>query len=487
MNRIVLTSCMVALVALAVGCGEPPTFATGASAEPNPGIAGRQAARQAIAALNGKPLKGLVYTVYYPRRRGGKDDYLPDPKAEEAAARAIAMAAGKVPNIGVRARGMTREGTMIDRGVTVLAIGGKDTTCAATAIPILADRRDTGRRVAEGMDKVSQLKLTICLSEMLLAFEPRRGVAPDDFLRGLTGNLPRGSVVWGGNGMNDPAASAKDALSGRQFYFGKPMSGYVVALGVGGDMTLVTDTAHEFVTAEKPVTATEVQGDWIVTLDGKPALDVYRAAAGVKAKEKLTSDWCHGMGLRVGSSGTAKPYVRMIADWVDSRGRDAAGKKTPQPKGSIRLSSPVAKGQVMYVLHGGDDTGRIVASEKQSIAASLKQVRSAGRVPSLVLISDCCTRGMRLRGGQGASADPVTLGVAGALGGESPAVFGFYAFGQIGRIDGRLNGLDHQFQEQTLVTTVVGTPPAPAQKPAKEPTREASKEPAKEPTKEPAK
>jgi hypothetical protein len=81
--------------------------------------------------------------------------------------------------------------------------------------------------------------------------------------------------------------------------------------------------------------------------------------------------------------------------------------------------------------------------------------RKAGDKPALALLSNCCARGMRLRTFTKGGQDEVRQAILPALGGNVP-VFGFYAWGELGRIQGRYQGMTHQYQQHTFVSAVVG-------------------------------
>ncbi len=95
----------------------------------------------------------------------------------------------------------------------------------------------------------------------------------------------------------------------------------------------------------------------------------------------------------------------MILNWVDADGKDKDGRKADAPPGSLRFVSPVVKGTKVKCLAGGGDE--------------------------------------------------VTEAILPALGANVP-VFGFYAWGELGRIRGTYQRLDHQYQQHTFVTSVVG-------------------------------
>ena len=123
------------------------------------------------------------------------------------------------------------------------------------------------------------------------------GVSVEDFIRGLLDNVAKGVSLFGGNSMPDDMGASD--LAGAQFFNGTPLKGHVVALGVGGPMRTFGNHQNEFQPSEQTVTVTEARDKWIVTLDAKPAMDVYRALRGMKPEDKLTSDWQHPIGVVV--------------------------------------------------------------------------------------------------------------------------------------------------------------------------------------------
>ncbi|MCK5114411.1 MAG: hypothetical protein KAR11_06585, partial [Phycisphaerae bacterium] len=153
-----------------------------------------------------------------------------------------------IPNIGCRARGMTQAGTL-KQGVAVLAIGGHQANCRSSRIAIYKDRYASGRRTAREMQSVPGLKLVVVLAEMQLCFGSETESRADDFLRGMMGNLPRGTIMLGGNSMNVPGASGKAALAGREFHNGLALEGQIVSMGIGGPIRVYANQTSEF----KPV------------------------------------------------------------------------------------------------------------------------------------------------------------------------------------------------------------------------------------------
>jgi len=441
---------------VASGAADTARFAVAWSTAADPAAAGKQAAQAAIEAL-GCPAKAVVFYTYYQ-----DPDFVPDEAnqatackadvpAEQAVAKAVDEACGNVPNVGCRARCLTNGGTLLRNAVAVLAAGGEQISAATCAVEIQDDRLACGKAVAEALKGVEDLKLVIALAEMRLSFEAKQGVSVEDFIRGVLENAPKDATLFGGNSMPDDMQAAA-GLAGAQFKDGRAINGHVVALGIGGPINAFANHTNEFKVPGETVTVTETKDKWIITLDDEPAEKVYRRVRGMKDDEQLTSDWQHPIGVVVAEG---KQYVRMILNWVDADGKDKDGKQVEQPPGSLCFIAPVVKGSKVKILGGGDDPAAIVAAARQGIEEAVAETKAAGRQPALCLLSDCCARGMRLRTFGQKTDDEVTQAILPAMGDEIP-LFGFYAWGELGRIKGRYEGLSHQYQQHTFVSTLVG-------------------------------
>jgi len=436
------------------GSAETVKFAVAWSRNADPDAAGREAAERAIKAL-GCPAKGVVFYTYYQ-----DSDFVPDEgsqatavkadiAAERAVAKAVASASGTTPNIGCRARTLTNGGTLLKNAVGVLAVGGAQAEVKAFAAPILDERLESGRRIADAFKEVKELNLIIALAEMRLSFEAKEGVSVEDFIRGVIDNSPAKVSLFGGNSMPDDMAAAE--LGGAQFYNGRALKGYVVALGIGGPIRTFANHVNEFKACEGTVTVTETRDKWVVTLDNKPAMEVYRRVRGMKPEEKLTSDWQHPIGVVVGGG---KEYVRMVLNWVGADGKDKDGKDTDVPPGSLCFVAPVVEGTKVKIFSGGDDARAIVCSAEEGIEETMREAKASGAAPALCLLSNCCARGMRLRTFGESGDDEVSEAIIPAMGKEIP-LFGFYAWGELGRIKGKYQGLSHQYQQHTFVSAVI--------------------------------
>ena len=151
--------------------------------------------------------------------------------------------------------------------------------------------------------------------------------------------------------------------------------------------------------------------------------------------------------------GDDREYVRMILDWLDAEGNDKDGTPSELPPGSLCFVAPVVEGTEVKILRGGDDPGTIVASAREGIEGTMAAVREVGAEPAICLLSNCCARGMRLRT-FGDGQDEVPEAILPAMDAEIP-LFGFYAWGELGRIHGTYQNLAHQYQQHTFVTAVL--------------------------------
>lgn len=436
------------------GSADKVRFATAWSQNADPAAAGKEATEAALKAL-GTPAKGIVFYVYYsePQTPIAKD--APDTAKEQAAAAAINAAAKGVQNVGCRARSLVNGGTLQQNAVAVLAIGGDKVSANASSAEILDNRLQSGQQIAAAMENVKDLKLVFALAQPKLSFEAKEGVSVEDFIRGVIDNTPKGTILFGGNSMGGPGGGA-------QFINGKPLNNSIVALGVGGPIELFSNHTNEFTASQQTFDVTNSVEKWIITLDGKPASEVYRQAYGMKPEEKLTWDDQHPIGVVVAPE---KVYLRMVLNAVGPDGKDKDGnvvqvkdkdgKLVTIPPGSLRFVAPVAQGSKIRVLKWQGKPEPILDSAAQAISESVKDAKASGATPALSLLSDCCARGSRLlKLGQG-ERDEITQAILPTIKTELP-VFGFYAYGELGPIRGTYQGLGVQYQQHTFVSTVVG-------------------------------
>lgn len=440
--------------AVASGSADTIRFAVGWSQKADPAAAADEAVKAALACLKA-PAKAIVFYTYFqdpafkPDESSQATACKADIQAEDKVAATVQQAAAGIPNIGCRARPLVNGGTLLQNAVGVLAVGGEKCDAKVIQAEIQDDRLATGKAVGEALKGVKDLKLVLALAEMRLSFETKDGVSVEDFIKGVLGATPQGTTLFGGNSMPDDMAA--QGLAGKQFINGKALKGHVVALGLGGPAEVFGNHANEFSPSAKTAEVTEVEGKWVIKLDGKPAEQVYRELTGMKADDKLSSDWLHPIGVDLGNG---KSYTRMILNWSKG-GKDKDGKPIDVPDGSLMFVAPVVKGTEVFCLACQQKPEPILASAKATTAESVEAARQAGTKPALALLSNCCARGMRLRTFTKGGDDEVKQAILPALG-EGVPVFGFYAWGELGQIKGKYQDMNHQYQQHTFVSALIG-------------------------------
>lgn len=424
----------------AARAGDPASaaFAVAWCTDADPARAGETAAAAAIQAL-GCPPKGLVFYEYFPRMakgKAGKDKEVPDTDKEKKVLAGVRAAAKGVPLIGTRARSLVNGGSQPPDSVAVLAIGGEELACQAVKQPLADARYAVGRDLAKGLQSVSDLKMILALSEMNLSFDTKPGVSVEDLIRGVQEVAGRDVVLFGGNCMPNDYETDK---GGVQFINDEVLAGHVVALGIGGPLTVVANHHNEFEPSYEIVTVTKADDTWVQEFDARPAAEVYRRIRGMGPAEEFTSDWQHPIGVVVAPF---KVYLRMVLE----EKRDT---------GALRFVAAVPVGTRVKILKGGADANAILKSASDGTAEMLRKAGDAK--PLALLLSDCCARGMRLaQFGQPGDCE-VAGGVLPALGKRNARVpiFGFYAWGELGPIAGPFNGLTCMYQQHTFVSAVI--------------------------------
>lgn len=490
----------MAMAALwAGGCGQPgPTGATasgshkavrlavGWSGHTNPPTAATEAMRQALNAYGREQTpRAAVFFAYFPPSDwtpSNPRQFNPDPAREAAAAREVQAIAGKMPTIGCRAQPLTADGTLLDGGVSVLLLGGAQAEVEPFSVDIENDRRKTGADLGQAAANVPDLKLLLTLAEPTLSFETDDGVQPGDFIDGLHTSLPEETVVFGGNSMLTPGAG----LAGKQFVRGQPVNGKLVALAVGGPIEIRAVSTNEFKPVGQPMRVSDAQDSWVVKLNNKPAAEMYRRAVDLPVDQPLSRDWMHPLGVQVGRDTL---LLRMIVNWVADDGKDAYGRETQLPPGALQFAAPIPTGSKVVAMTGGDSPTAIYDSARQAVRTVLADLRTEDTELGLLLLSDCCTRGMRLRTVSAADSDEVTQGVLSAMNQERIPLFGWYAFGELGPLDTTLDKPNLYHQQHVLLAAGVAVPNVPDPEPSTQPTTQPVDQddtPATQPTSQPA-
>ncbi|MHB8420923.1 MAG: FIST signal transduction protein [Myxococcales bacterium] len=173
-----------------------------------------------------------------------------------------------VPIFGCSVQGVMARGTTIEDGylVGLLALGG-DAVQASIAqeegiqIDTEAKARSLGRALRAG--------LAVPPKAVLLHHDPLVGTDMGIFLGALEEEV--GCPVVGGGAGQPFGRNARTF----QYFMDRSLSGGAVAAAVGGDLTVVSDFCHGTIPVGIEMSVTKTDGNWLLELDGRPALDVW--------------------------------------------------------------------------------------------------------------------------------------------------------------------------------------------------------------------
>ena len=369
----------------------------GRSAHPDAATAGRQAARDALAANDDAGLLLVFASSAY------------DPRALIAAVAEVAdgtpvagcSSAGEVDASGTGATGSS---------VLVLALGGDGFSFSATAVSAAADPRDAGARAAACLGDVADRDHRVLL---LLSDGPAH--RQPDVVRGAYSVAGAGVPLVGGLAGHRLAGAHSTLFSG-----GDVLQDAVIGVAIGSDAPLGVGARHGWRPTGEPMLVTRAAPGRVVELDGRPAAEVYRERLGGRRPADVTLAHPLGVQRRIGEA-----HVH----WVDDD--DAAD-------GS--LDSSVPAGAVVWLMESDVD-GVTDATD----AACREALDALGDDPALALIAfDCNARLLFL----GDAATGEIARIARHAGGA--ALAGLYTFGEIARTRGSAG-----FHEQTLVVLAV--------------------------------
>jgi hypothetical protein len=374
---------------LARACGSR-SAAAGRSAHPDAAVAGHEAV---AAALDACTDPGLVLLFV----AGDRD--------LDAVLTAADAVAGRVPVVG------STTATEIDADglhagtVVALALGG-DGMSFSTAAVEGAPPRDAGARAAACLGDVADREHRVLL---LLA---DAGMADHaDIVRGAYSVTGAGVPLVGG-----VAAHPVHGLAGGPAVLHERdvLRGAVVGVAIGSDAPLGVGARHGWEPAGAPMLVTSAVPGRILTLDDRPAAEVYRECLGLD--EPTDADaLAHPLGLqrRVGEA-AARSVVYDRA-----------------PDGSIACAAPA--GALVWLMSTRADD--VLASA--SLSAQEAIIAAGGSAPTAMLVFGCGARAKVL----GDRAPEEVARVLHWAGGA--AVGGFTTFGEFARTRG-IAGAHHQ-------------------------------------------
>jgi hypothetical protein len=275
---------------------------------------------------------------------------------------------------GCSAQGVMSRGTVLEGGFVVGAMGlGGDALHIATAIEqeIHLEGHEKGSALANRLVR----KLGRAPDLFLLVYDPLSGIDVDQVLAGVRSQIACPVV---GGAASQPSGPVVKTF---QYYAADAVTHAAVAVGLCGPFHAELGFCHGTVPTGVTMTVTRSDGNSLLELDGRPALDVWREAIGAAPSEVLNQD--HTAALAMG-----------IEKKVNVGGRDesfyvirAAFGFSEQTK-SIVVQAAIPQGSRILLHH------RTVEVVTQGTAAMAKDLegRLAGKTPWAVLGFECGAR-----------------------------------------------------------------------------------------------
>jgi hypothetical protein len=367
----------------------------GRSGHPEAAIAGREAARSALAGHDDARLV-LVFAS------GAYD--LP------ALAAAVAEVAGDIPVAGCSSAGeIDRSGAGTD-SVVVLALGGDGFTISMAAVSASADPRDAGARAAACIGDVAERE-----HRVLLLLTDGTSERQPQIVRGAYSVAGAGVPLVGGMGGLPKHGEPPSLILGEEV-----LHDAVIGVAIGSDAPFGVGVRHGWRPVGEPMLVTRAAPGRVLELDGRPAAEVYRERLGGFQPVEVTLAHPLGMRRRVGEA-----HVRWVGD-------DDA------PDGS--LSSSVPAGALVWLMESDVD-----GVQEATDAACREALDGLGGEPAAaLLVLDCNARLLFLGDGVADEVDRIVEHAGGA------AVAGLYTYGEIARTHGSAG-----FHQQTLVVLAI--------------------------------
>jgi hypothetical protein len=253
-----------------------------------------------------------------------------------------------------------------------------------------------------------------------------------DGLTGDTNHVVRGAYevagamvpIVGGCAGDDLAMVATWQLAGDQL-----LTCSVVGAALSSDAPLGVGVRHGWNPVGSPMTVTSAEGNFILTLDDRPALDAYLEALGNAEAGHTRAElakFCQTRPLGLESRGGYQ--VRFI------RGADLERR-------SMEFLVAIGEGELVTLMHGGTDT--VVTAAGSAVGDALGQLNGE---PLGIVAFDCVAC-------RGVIGDDALARETEAVAANLPAgaaLSGLYTYGEIARRGGSLG-----FHNQTMVVLAV--------------------------------
>jgi hypothetical protein len=276
-----------------------------------------------------------------------------------------------VPVVGCSAQGVMANGAVVEGGFAVgaMALGGEGLRAASVRVPdVHVDGDEKGRAIGRQLVRAlgEQPKLTVLL------YDPLGGVDVNHMLAGFCQEC---SSLLVGGAASQPAGplAATYQYEGTQAFRDS-----AVALGLAGDFTIDLGLCHGTVPTGVVMTLTKAQGNRLLELDGRPALEVWREAIGIEGDHVFKQE--HIAALPMGIKRQVEENGRVSEVYLIRQvfGLDREAK-------SITIQAGIPEGSQIMFHHR---TVPVVRDGTVAMANELVE-RLAGKKPWAVLGFEC--------------------------------------------------------------------------------------------------
>ena len=390
------------------------SMAVGHAASGDGAAQGRAAAGEAMGALIGSPVLGIVFA-------SSKLDLT-------GVARGIREVVPEgVPVIGCSTAGEFVTDRISSGGAALALIASDEITVATTLATGL--RAGTARCVRQLVDGVTRSRRPLpgdggsATQRTVLLLSD--GMAGDG--EGLVDTLAMelgGGVSLVGGAAGDDAAFKETVV----LLDGRVAKDAAVVCEMTTRKRVGIGVHHGWCAASRRGTVTQAEGARLIAIDGRPAIEFYREYARQKGVELTPENqnqfvFTHELGIvLMNDELKVRAPLSVLGD------------------GSIHCTTEVPTGQQVAIVEG--DHGAIVAAARQASATAVRQL--GGQRPAGCIVFDCVARKMVL--GEGFHREVEAFAEATRV-----PVIGFNTYGEIARVRGQLSG----FHNTTAVVCVL--------------------------------
>jgi len=386
---------LATMPAMNVGLAQELVAGVGWNGGPDSFEAGAAAARAALAQAGADAVVAVVYsTVLYDQEAvlRGVREVLPDARI-----------------VGASTQDISRTGDVesSDRIVGVAILGGTEITArTACATAVNGDPAAAARTLAEQLGPPPGADAP----PLLLWYDPLTGINVDTLIAGLRA---AGYTRILGGGAGQPWGPIYRTY---QYFEGKVMRDSAVALRLDGDLELIFDLTHGTDALGLELVVTAAEGNVITTIDGRPALDVWREQLGLGDDDTLdieaTAAWALGVTLP----------MEPAHDYEGPITRSVFGFR-PETR-EVVLQAPIPAGTQVQVCHRTPEA----VFDRAAVMATRLHARLAGRSPLLALSFECAARARPFLGEELTRRE---IGRMQAILGEDLPWLGMYAWGEV--------------------------------------------------------